>query len=536
MLVDDERIALDRLRHMLDWARHGYEIAGTATNGRSALRLCEEIRPQIVIADIRMPVMDGLALIRAAAERKLGAVFVIMSAYEDFEYARQAIALGNVSRYLIKHEMEPGLLLEALRKAGEDWTAGDRRRRLERSRLLKRALADGGAAADWAAELGPGTGSDFRPPYAVALAQEDAPFGLAADLGLAGLSLGLSLGCDGVPAAALACACAGDELEPPSDHPDWTPVGEFELDRARLVAVYAQANRAAPKSESFRELAAALRSRLASRLNRSVSIFYSFHEDDLSSLSRTVRRVEAAARHAVFCGAGALVCADSLPIGFANDPRPAARAAPPAELAEAAEAIRRLDAERTESAVNRLFEAIVRPQWDLSLLHETIRVLTAAGNEVLAARGLPAEEPLDPRRAGPALDLGSVRKRLKDWIAAVCAAAGGRQRLSGKLQKAIRYIGEHYHEDINIEDVAYTLGISASYLHQLFKREMDRTFLDVLTEVRIEQAKRILSREDAKMADVCARVGYRSPQHFSQVFKKATGVPPHLFRHGVYPG
>jgi two-component system response regulator YesN len=57
-----------------------------------------------------------------------------------------------------------------------------------------------------------------------------------------------------------------------------------------------------------------------------------------------------------------------------------------------------------------------------------------------------------------------------------------------------------------------------------------------LTEVRIEQAKRILSREDAKMADVCARVGYRSPQHFSQVFKKATGVPPHLFRHGVYPG
>lgn len=514
LLVDDERLVLERVRGMLDGPGHGYEIAATATNGRSALRLCEELRPSIVIADIRMPVMDGLALIRAAAERELGSVFVIMSAFEDFDCARQAIGLGNVAGYLVKHEMDRSRLLDAMRKAADAWRTEEKRRRTERTGLLKRAFVDGETAA-----LAEG---EFRPPYAVALAQEDMPFVPSASpvWGEAGLP---------------ASVWPEDADEPDADDPHWTKVGEFVLRPAQLVSVYAQKNnRPVSSRESFRRLAFDLQSRLNGRLNRSVSLFYSFVERDFASLPGALQRVEAAACHAVFCGRGALLCADDLPLAIADPTsRLASRALRPVHPGLAAEAIRQLDAERFESVFNRLFETIVRPIWDLPLLYETVHAVTSAGSELLAARGMAALEPLDPRRFEPVYDIGELRERLRSWIGDIRSSASDRPHLSGKLLKAVRYMQDHFHEDINIEDVAYSLGISASYLHQLFKREMNRTFLDYLTELRIERAKRILDSEDAKMTDVCARVGYRSPQHFSQVFRKATGLSPHQYRDGA---
>jgi two-component system response regulator YesN len=106
------------------------------------------------------------------------------------------------------------------------------------------------------------------------------------------------------------------------------------------------------------------------------------------------------------------------------------------------------------------------------------------------------------------------------------------QTLSPKLNQAIRYMNEHYMEDIGIDEVADAVGISVSYLHQLFKKDLNRTFLDCLTEIRIRKAQHILLHEDAKMFEVSERVGYRSPQHFSQVFKRMTGMSPHEFREG----
>jgi len=510
VLVDDERIALERVGNLIEWSRHGYEMAATATNGKSALRLCEQIRPQIVIADIRMPVMDGLDLIRAASERKLGVKFIIMSAYEDFDFARQAIALGNVSGYLIKHELDRDRLLQALHKAKLAWRADEQQRRIERARQLKRALAGGEALAP--------AGGEFHPPFALALMQEDLPFAPVPPA-------------DGGTACAAAFRWPEDDLLPPAHHPDWAPVGELALDRSRYIAVYARrARTAAPGRESFRELAAGLQGRIRSRFRRPFSLFYSFHDEGLSTLSRSLQRVEAAARHAVFCGKDALMCADDLPLGDGDGSSPPLRGARTAELARLAETIRQLDADRIVSAINRLFDMTVRPYWNLPLLHETIRTATAAASELLAAKGLPAEDALDPRRGVPAYHIDQVRSRLIDWIVGVCSAASPYRNLSGKLRKAVCYIGEHYHEDINIEDVAYSLGISSSYLHQLFKRELNRTFLDYLTERRIKQAKLILLHEDAKMAEVAARVGYRSPQHFSQVFKRVAGMPPHEFR------
>ncbi|WP_455501329.1 response regulator transcription factor [Gemmiger sp.] len=101
LIVDDEEIELDGMAELIDWPSYGYELVGTAINGKRGLALIEEKRPDIVITDIKMPVMDGLAMIRAAQDRHADTVFVVLSGYGDYEYTSQAMQLG-IRHYILK--------------------------------------------------------------------------------------------------------------------------------------------------------------------------------------------------------------------------------------------------------------------------------------------------------------------------------------------------------------------------------------------------------------------------------------------------
>ena len=101
LIVDDEEIELDGMAELIDWQSAGYELVGTAINGKRGLALLEEKHPDIVITDIKMPVMDGLAMIRAAQEQNADTVFVVLSGYGDYEYTSQAMQLG-IRHYILK--------------------------------------------------------------------------------------------------------------------------------------------------------------------------------------------------------------------------------------------------------------------------------------------------------------------------------------------------------------------------------------------------------------------------------------------------
>lgn len=101
LIVDDEEIELDGMAELIDWQSYGYELVGTAINGKRGLALMQEKQPDIVITDIKMPVMDGLAMIHAAQEQHVDAVFVVLSGYGDYEYTSQAMQLG-IRHYILK--------------------------------------------------------------------------------------------------------------------------------------------------------------------------------------------------------------------------------------------------------------------------------------------------------------------------------------------------------------------------------------------------------------------------------------------------
>lgn len=101
LIVDDEMIIRKGIRTSIDWERLGIVIVGEAKNGQEALDLSGRLEPDIVMTDIRMPVMDGLALAAALRERQPHVKIIIVSGYDDFDYARQALKIG-VSEYLTK--------------------------------------------------------------------------------------------------------------------------------------------------------------------------------------------------------------------------------------------------------------------------------------------------------------------------------------------------------------------------------------------------------------------------------------------------
>ena len=100
-LVDDESIIREGLRDNMPWQQFGYEFVGEASDGEMALPMIRKLKPDVLITDIKMPFMDGLALSRMVTQEFPNIRIIIISGYDEFEYAQQAIRLG-VEQYLLK--------------------------------------------------------------------------------------------------------------------------------------------------------------------------------------------------------------------------------------------------------------------------------------------------------------------------------------------------------------------------------------------------------------------------------------------------
>lgn len=126
-LVEDESFIREGLRDTIPWEKYGYTFVGEASDGEMALPLIRKARPDVLITDIKMPFMDGLALSRIVHAELPQTKIIIISGYDDFEYARQAIEVG-VEQYLLKPVTKLTLrktLLELKEKIEQESTNDD---------------------------------------------------------------------------------------------------------------------------------------------------------------------------------------------------------------------------------------------------------------------------------------------------------------------------------------------------------------------------------------------------------------------------
>ncbi|WP_187274259.1 AraC family transcriptional regulator [Paenibacillus sp. N3.4] len=111
LLVDDDVAVLQFLRMAIPWEAHQLELSGTFTNALDAMEQCRETMPDLIVTDIGMPGMNGLAFIKAIREISQRPRFVILSCHDEFRYAQQAVQMG-VEDYILKETLEPQAIIE----------------------------------------------------------------------------------------------------------------------------------------------------------------------------------------------------------------------------------------------------------------------------------------------------------------------------------------------------------------------------------------------------------------------------------------
>ncbi|MBD2845520.1 response regulator [Paenibacillus sp. IB182496] len=122
LLVDDETKIVEGLKSMIDWHGNGYVVCGQARNGAEALEAARRLEPELIVTDIRMPRLDGLAMIARWRAEWPEARFMILTGHSDFEYARQAMQYG-VRHYVLK-PIEEKEVERGLRELASDIRAG----------------------------------------------------------------------------------------------------------------------------------------------------------------------------------------------------------------------------------------------------------------------------------------------------------------------------------------------------------------------------------------------------------------------------
>ncbi|QFK71627.1 response regulator [Pradoshia sp. D12] len=116
LIVDDEILIRQGIKHYLDWESEGFQIVGEASNGQEALEMIEVLSPHIIITDIVMPIMNGEELTRVVKEKYPQIEVIILSSYGEFDYVRSAFQCGVVD-YILKPKLEAQSLLKVLKTA-----------------------------------------------------------------------------------------------------------------------------------------------------------------------------------------------------------------------------------------------------------------------------------------------------------------------------------------------------------------------------------------------------------------------------------
>ena len=141
LVIDDEFITRQGIKHMLLWEQEGFQIVGEASNGQEGLEIIEKYQPEIVLADIVMPVLNGIDFSLILQEKYPDIKLIILSSYDNFEYVRTTLLNGAVD-YVLKSTLNPEILLRALKKAARGMPGFqlDRKEKIDVSTQLERYL------------------------------------------------------------------------------------------------------------------------------------------------------------------------------------------------------------------------------------------------------------------------------------------------------------------------------------------------------------------------------------------------------------
>lgn len=524
-IVDDEKRVRDGLSSMIHWQRYNMRVDGRYSNGSCALEALDQTAPDIIVSDIKMPVMDGIALRHAVGERYPGTKFIIISGYDDVAYMKAAIQ-SDVVDYVFKPiniaEIESVLarlqtqMDEEARKQKNHLEMAEKLKEsmpLLKERFLLNLLAKPISAPLLDARcrfLNLDLLGSFAYQIAVmSIDNASLTFSSYSEAQLQAVSLDIAALCE----ARISGVWQG-------------LVGT--LDVAEYVLLLCLPEKTEP--EEVVCFLKNLKNTVSDQFGVSATIGLSQPFTSLGDAGRNFNLAQDAGKQRLYLGKNQVILFDVLE----NDYTPYSFA--PATLIKFRQALKAGDSNQAEKVIDRLFTDI-RTEQKISL--PTVRNLSLqlflisenVLEEACASSGVNAQSKAFEHILH--LDtLDDIRLLLLEISRNACGKILSRKqkRRHSAVEQVKAIINERYSSHLTIQALSEHVYLAPQYLCVLFKQETGQTINDYITSVRVESAKKLLKERCFKLYDVCTQVGYTDPSYFTKIFKRTTGMTPSEYR------
>lgn len=517
------------IKNSINWEMHGYDFVGEASDGELALPMILEKKPDILITDIKMPFMDGLELSEQVKKVLPATKIMILSGYNEFDYAKMAIKIG-VTDYLLK-PISSEKLLDAVNKVAEE---------------IRKEQSEKEQMNQYAREMQENKESEkfqfFNQVFAGSM-----PFGECLEQGK---QLGIEISAEGYCVILFKIimidhpmdysediVSATEDIENLSEQTEKLLWFRRGVEGWGFIAQGAVGEELTARAQTFREDLEKVLEKyknleyfggIGSQVGRFSEIKRSYNDANRAFAERFSRSLRQFVSYS-----------EVHQMGVQNDVE-MHRLGTMAENRKMLERFLKTGTENeVKSFMDAYFDAIGEQNLQSMMLRQYIVMDTFISVQSLGD-SLNIEKEDIERELGDVQEvsqyvqeLEATRKYLENIVRRMIRLreqASGR-RYSEIIEKARDYIGQNYmSENISLNLVASSVNISPSYFSSLFSQEVGSTFVEYLTGVRMEKAKELLMCSDKRTSDIGYEVGYKDSHYFSYIFKKTQGCSPKEFR------
>lgn len=503
MLVEDEAFILEGLANILDWEALGMEIVHMAANGREALALWEKEKVDIIVTDINMPVMDGLEFLKKLRETESRTRCIILTGYDEFDYAKRAIVL-DVEDYILKPIDEEQL--EAVLKSSDE----------KLTELDRKQAANMDDKTGWIRFLKGSMPAGERKDY-IAVLPEIAP-------GTVVFSAVMRLDLESLKSLKISDVLLEFQKE--------EQIRVIYLSAGNLLLlIYGEES-----EEGCGVKLSAIQNRLESEkgILSFISVGAGFTEYEELPLS--YKEADYLQKYRIIEGYGSCVTRgriNSYEAGELSADRYTDHSFDSTLLRKL---ILKKDKEEAVSYIEELFIKNIKKESSLDKLYKMCIQIAMLLQEVKTEYKLQERRNMQnlTKMVGQiyqAEDLFAIKTVFIGEIAEIINYL--HEEDSGYtpvIKQILSEVQKHYEEDMNLKTLAYKYNMNASYLGQIFQKEVGCTFAQYLSNTKNQIAKDLILNTNMRINDIAAKVGYADTSYFYRKFKQCYGVSPASLR------
>ena len=504
MIVDDEILAIEHLKHMINWEEHGFTIVGEALSAKKAIEVLKTNRPHIIFMDIQMPRMDGLQLSQKILEFNPNTKIILLTSHREFDYAKKAMNLG-ISHYLLKHELQETKLIETLEGIKTELQEQEEKvLSIKRQCLLD--LLVYGTQKEIAMKNLQKSISDINSNFFFFFVKMDTAFSIFDQYS--------SIVNMYVPELEWKGIFQSEEME---------YIESVTLEGGKLLILCKLKHKLAE-----REVFSPIYNQAVNIKNQgknkglSLSIIISPIFRKMKDLPALYRETEKKSLFLILYGKQTIIRYQDITL-----PDYDIQAEWKGTIQFIRKQVTSAEGEDFIQAVKIVFQRL-RKKFHPSVLQVVCKEFTYILDQLREKNRIPTYFELGAQDKATFPHFYKLEE-ISQWLIEEYKGLSTILRPSGfskKIHLVMDYIHEHYQKDLSIEVIGDSLSISGDHLRHVFKKETGRTVLDYLTWFRIEKAKELLDGEEYKIYEVAEMVGYKTSQYFSLVFKKWTGTTP----------